>query len=198
MSDGTYQKKKTGQKKKTEQKPKSESHKVIPQYIEPRKFVAQSVVLIGAMDIGKVTRLSEASAMAKSVSLDLNFGYDEERRRVITGTIQADLSLLCQRCLEPMAYATEVDVSWAVVWDEDQAKQLPKRLDPWIAGEDTEDLYAMVEEELLLALPTAPAHETLCIDSSLLSSGEPVSEVSQDKKNNPFQALEALKGKTKH
>ncbi|HEY7774597.1 MAG TPA: YceD family protein, partial [Marinagarivorans sp.] len=126
---------------------------------------------------------------------ELEFGYDQERRRVVQGKVTAELSLECQRCLEPMAFSIEADVNWAVVWDEEKAKQLPSRLEPWIAGEEAEDLYAMIEEELLLALPTAPLHTELCIESSLLSSGdEELVDSDTEKTNNPFQALAALKG----
>lgn len=171
---------------------------LIPQHIEPRKFIAQSVDLNGEMAIEKLTRLKEAHVDVHGMHVELSFIYDEERRRTVVGFIAAELSIICQRCLKPMPFETRIEINWAIVWDEDQAKQLPGRLDPWIAGEEAEDLYAMIEEEVLLALPTAPLHETLCIERSLLTSGEAPVETRDELKSNPFQALAALKGKTKH
>jgi uncharacterized protein len=56
------------------------------------------------------------------------------------------------------------------------------------------DLYAMVEDELLLSLPAVAYHQEACVGPALFSSGEPVNE-KQGK--NPFQILEQLKGAPK-
>lgn len=173
--------------------------KIIPRHIEPRKFVNHAVFLSGQILGDGLTRFAEASIGVKHIDVELEFGFDEERRRTVTGWVKADLLVECQRCLEPMTYSVKTDINWAIVWDEEKARQLPSRLEPWIAGEEAEDLYAMIEEELLLALPTAPSHSELCIDSALLSSGEVVIEDEEETTNNPFQVLAALKGKeTKH
>ena len=174
--------------------------KIIPRYIEPRKFVNHAVVLQGEVATDGLTRFAEASIKAEHIEVELTFSFDEERRRTVTGWAKANLWVECQRCLELMTYVIETDIAWAIVWDEEKARQLPSRLEPWIAGEDAEDLYAMIEEELLLALPTAPTHQELCIDSALLSSGEVVEDDEIIEKQNPFSALAALKGKkeTKH
>lgn len=173
--------------------------KIIPRHIEPRKFVNHAVVLQGEVAGDGLTRFAEASIKVEHIEVELAFGFDEERRRTVTGWAKANLLVECQRCLELMPYAIEADIRWAIVWDEEKARQLPARLEPWIAGEEAEDLYAMIEEELLLALPTAPTHSELCIDSTLLSSGEVVEDDEATDKNNPFLALAALKSKeTKH
>lgn len=174
------------------------SPKIIPQFLEPRKFAVHGVKLSGEIPGSAFQRLAEADILVASLHADLDFDVDEERRRAVRGDVRADVSLQCQRCLETMPYLLEVSVNWAVVWSEDQAEKLPSTVEPWIAGEDAEDLYAMIEEELLLALPVAPVHSELCIDESLLRSGkEPVEETSSVK-NNPFLALAALKGETKN
>lgn len=169
--------------------------RTIPQYIEPRKFCIKGVLLTGEIPGDGFQRLLAASAVVDRLSAELEFGFDQERRRTVTGKVSAELSLECQRCLDSMPYSTEIDVSWAIVWDEEKAKQLPARIEPWIAGEEPEDLYAMIEDELLLAIPTAPMHPELCIESSLLSSGdEELIDDEEELTNNPFQALAALKG----
>lgn len=172
--------------------------KTIPQYIEPRKFSAHGAILCGEIPNVGFQRLAQALVDVERIEADFNFDIDEEKRRVVMGEIKADVSLQCQRCLESMQYHLDVNVHWAVVWDEEKARQLPSHLEPWIAGEEPEDLYAMVEEELLLALPVAPVHAELCIDGALLRSGkEPVAEATTVK-NSPFQALAALKGQSKN
>lgn len=172
--------------------------KMLPATIEPRKFTAQSVLLEGIVPGDKLPRLLEANASAGQIRVSLEFGYDEERRRTVTGTLDAEIEVECQRCLKPMPVPVAIQVSWAIVWDEERAKQLPARFEPWIVEDETASLYAAVEEELLLALPTAPMHTNPCIDSELLQSGDDVIADIKETTNNPFKVLESLKGKTKH
>jgi len=168
--------------------------KALPRHIEPRKFAGQSVSIAGQVLSDQLARLAGEGVSAGQIDAHLEFGFDDEKRRVVTGRITAELQVVCQRCLESMALPVDVAVAWAIVWDEEQAKKLPSRLEPWIAGEGPEDLYVMVEEELLLALPTAPMHNSDCLPADLLVAGEPDEPV-EPEKNSPFGALAALKGK---
>lgn len=168
--------------------------KVLPRLIEPRKFAGQSVSIAGLVPSDQLERLVNEGVSAGQIDVHLDFGADDEKRRVVLGKVAAELQVQCQRCLEPMMLPVAVDVAWAIVWDEEQAKKLPSRLEPWIAGEGPEDLYVMIEEELLLALPTAPMHSTDCLPADLLVAGEPPAQV-EPEKNSPFGALAALKGK---
>jgi len=118
----------------------------------------------------------------------------EEKKKIVTGHVQAKLALLCQRCLNPVTVSVESNISLGIVWDEEHAQSLPESLDPWIVGEGAADLYDMIEEEMLLSLPAVAYHEELCVDSKLFSSGQPV-EVKKEK--NPFQVLEQLKSSPK-
>src|SRR5690606_35699247 len=100
-----------------------------------------------------------------------------------------------QRCLTPVSKPVECDISLAIVWTEEEAKALPKHLDPWIVEEISADFFEMVEEELLLSLPPVAYHEEQCVDPELFQSGEPV--VVKHEKKNPFQVLEQLKSSPK-
>ena len=172
--------------------------KIIPQFVEPRKFAVHGVTLSGEIPGSALERLAEAAVVVDSLHAELDFLVDVEKRRAVQGHVRGDILVQCQRCLEDMPYTLDARINWAVVWSEDQAEKLPSSVEAWIAGEDAEDLYAMVEEELLLVLPVAPVHAEQCIDESLLRAGEqPIEELSSVK-NNPFQVLAALKGTTKN
>lgn len=166
----------------------------LPQYIEPRKLAQKGGAFNGKMLPEDMPRVMEAIDSCESVTAKLQFDIEEQRRRTMRGTIQGDLKLVCQRCLQPVDYKLDVDVNLALVWDEDQAKQLPGYIEPWIVGEEPEDLHAILEEEMLLSLPVVAFHEENCIDASLLSVGEEVKQPEQDE--NPFQVLAALKSKS--
>ena len=174
---------------------KTPSNKVLPRQGDPRKFAQHGVSLEGVIPVSELPRILDATEDSGSeVQVKLEFTISEERKKVVIGSANADLALVCQRCLEPVTVPVESNISLAIVWDEEAAKALPERFDPWITGEGMADLYEMIEEELLLSLPAVAYHEEPCLDSKLYSSGKPV-EVKKEK--NPFQVLEQLKSSPK-
>lgn len=172
------------------------SHKTLPRQGDPRKFAQQGISLEGVIPIIALPRLAESLEETEGqVLVKLDFGISEEGKKVVSGKANADLTLVCQRCLNPVAQPVECDISLAIVWTEEDAKALPKHLDPWIVEDVSADFFEMVEEELLLNLPPVAYHEEQCVDPRLFQSGEPV-VVKQEKKN-PFQVLEQLKSSPK-
>jgi uncharacterized protein len=174
---------------------KTPSQKPLPRQGDPRKFAQQGVTLEGFLPVAELSRLVAVVENADdNIEAKLVFGINEEGKRVVTGSAHGDVSLVCQRCLEPVKVPVECDISLAIVWDEEAAKSLPDYLDPWIVGEGAADFYEMIEEELLLGLPAVAYHSEPCIDTRLYSSGKPV-EVKESK--NPFKVLEQLKSSPK-
>lgn len=171
--------------------------KPLPRLGDPRKFAQQGARLSGYLPVDQMRRIQglvlESGAQAK---VDLVFDISEEGKLVVEGRASADVDFTCQRCLGAVTLPIEAVVELAIVRSEEDAKRLPRRLDPWILPEDgNTDLYTIVEEEMLLSLPAVALHPEPCIDERLLSSGEPVEEVKPEK--NPFQVLEQLKGSPK-
>lgn len=173
----------------------------LPQLVDPRKFAFQSISVKGIVPEEKLSRLQDVcvetslSTSANEVYAELDFFCDDEGRRCISGRATARVYVECQRCLEPFELAIATEVNLAVVWDEAQAQALPKSLDPWILDEETGDLYSMLEEELLLSLPTVALHDFECIEASAFSVGdkESVDQAGTEKRNNPFDVLASLK-----
>lgn len=168
------------------------SSKVLPRLLEPRKLAQLSAVFKGIVPGNHLSRLVDATVAVTQFRTELYFAVGDGGEKLMRGKIEGSVSLQCQRCLEPMDYSLGAAFNLAVVWDEAQAKSLPKYLDPWIVEEQEGDLYLILEEELLLALPVVAYHQQDCIDSSLLSVGEVPSETSHGA-DNPFDVLKKLK-----
>lgn len=169
----------------------------LPRDIDPRKFAQQGLSLEGKIAVSDLPRVAEVLAEpGTEVGVALTFDIDEQGLKVVSGSVGGTLSVVCQRCLEPLPLEVEAELKLALAWDEDEAKNLPRRFDPWIVGEGATDIYAIVEEELLLALPMVAYHEEPCIDATLYQSGE-VEEADVEPKANPFQMLEQLKSSPK-
>lgn len=166
----------------------------LPRLIEPAKLAQQELVLQGYVLAEDLPRVLEVVLDLSKVDCLLAFKVDEQYRRIISGKLLATAQLCCQRCLEAVSVGLEVEVNIALIKEQDQAKDLPARLDPWLVEEGEANLYELVEEELLLSLPQVAWHEDNCIDPALYSSGEPVVE-EETLKENPFKMLEKLKHK---
>ena len=168
----------------------------LPKAVDPRKFAQQQIDLKGFIQASELERLTEGlDDQEGMVQVDMQFRVDEERNKVIEGGARCDLVVPCQRCLQPMTISVEAEFSLAVVWDEDAAKNLPRRLDPLIAGEGQMDLYQAIEDELLLAMPMVSYHEEPCIESTQFGDADDKGD--ESKAPNPFQVLEQLKGSPK-
>ena len=166
----------------------------LPQQADLRKLANQGAVIAANPKPSSFPRVTEAmSGDEGEISVDLQFSIDEERQRLITGQVNFTLPLRCQRCMEPMEFTHQVDVALAMVWNEEEAKHLPKNLDPLIVGEEPMDLGKIVEDEILLDLPYVSYHDPeQCSGHTHFSVGE-IEEQIEEEKENPFSVLATLK-----
>lgn len=73
---------------------------------------------------------------------------------------QAQVVLRCQRCLELVPTVLCFDRRYLFVRDEEQAARLDEDLEDDVLVLERElDLHALVEDELLLAMPLVPMHD---------------------------------------
>lgn len=110
---------------------------------------------------------------------------------------RATLPLTCQRCLGPVPTPVEVRRSFRFVADEAAAAaEDDQSEEDVLALSRAFDLVELVEDELLMALPLVPRHET-CPDAVKMQAVDPGFEAAQAPAANPFAVLQALKdGKT--
>lgn len=132
--------------------------------------------------------LSGSPGEQESVGYALRGECDSSGRLGLRLLISGKLQLTCQRCLEPMEYDVSSESLFLLVSSE---ADLPEddaddEIDYLVAGDEL-DVEVLVREEILLAMPLAPKHETGPCASRLGSRG--------GRKDNPFRVLEGLKGK---
>lgn len=171
------------------------SKNALPRLIDPRRFCQQGVVLRGMVAVGELSRLAENEVIVESVEANLAFALDDQRERTAKGDLAVKVQLQCQRCLDLMPMGLHCDVSVAFVRDEEASRHLPSIYDPWIVASEEVDLYALIEEEILLNLPFVSYHEYSCGEA--LGRNKPADEEHEADKQNPFQVLKQLKDKTK-
>jgi uncharacterized protein len=103
---------------------------------------------------------------------------------------RGSVTLQCQRCLQPMGQPLAVDRWFRFVGDEDEAERLDEEIeDDVLALSHSFDLHALLEDELILALPLVPRHEA-CPQPLSVDAGADVVEAAEP---SPFAALAALR-----
>lgn len=176
---------------------------VLPRLLDPRKFAQQGILISGEVDVNLLDRLLPLLANdGGNIKVDLVFGVDEQHVRNLTGTIKASLSMVCQRCLDPVTQDVELSIALGMVWSDEQAEKLSKTWEPWIVDEGQTDIYEMIQDELILGLPIVAYHPEKCLDSYVFSESTSVNKsdelkdnsASKEERPNPFQVLESLKG----
>ncbi|WP_326536446.1 YceD family protein [Pseudorhodoferax sp.] len=108
----------------------------------------------------------------------------------------ADVPLTCQRCLEPVDEPLAVDRWFRFVADEAQAAREDEDAEEDVLVLDPAfDLPALVEDELLMALPLVPRH-AVCPGEVRMEVVDPGFVQAEAEKPNPFGALAGLKRKS--
>ena len=103
----------------------------------------------------------------------------------------AEVAVECQRCLQPMRLALQIDRRIFFVEGEDAAASLDAESDDDVlALTPAIDLHSLVEDELLLALPIVPRHEACALP---LPAAVAEDELADAGPEHPFAALAALK-----
>lgn len=166
------------------------------------KALAQAAaVLSGADPLSKYERLLEETGR-QGAERPVRWEARGAQRIDASGHAQvwlhlsADVSLplTCQRCLGPADITVAVDRSFRFVANEDQAAAEDEEAeeDVLVLSRDF-NLLELIEDELLMALPVVPRHET-CPTVVQLVSQDADFEAAQAEKPKPFAALAGLKG----
>ncbi|HEX7030539.1 MAG TPA: YceD family protein [Gammaproteobacteria bacterium] len=173
----------------------------LPKRFDPERLAAQGKVLAGTLDANAMPRLREMLATREPMPVDveLRAHRDDAKRLLLTGRASATLEVTCQRCMESVPLPVDARFALALAADEEAARNLPAELDPLLldAGDEV-DLPALVEDELILALPPAPVHADVaeCGERArhALDAGNDDDEHDGGvQRENPFAVLKQLK-----
>ena len=167
----------------------------LPNTLDVRKAAARGVSISGALKPVDLPRFHGLLASETGEILaELTFSRDEENQPVIALGFEAKVSVVCQRCLQAMPQSLVGDNVLGIVWTDEQAKHLPRHLDALIVSEEGCNLWELVEDELILALPSFSYHDTEDCKQILSEYTGPGPEEGEgEQKPNPFDVLAQLK-----
>ncbi|MEM6580099.1 MAG: YceD family protein [Pseudomonadota bacterium] len=165
--------------------------------LDVRKAASRGATVSGTLRPTDLQRFRPLLADDKGViESQLSFFRDDENRYLIHLVSRAQVNVICQRCLEPMSMTVNCDNTLAVLWTDEEARHLPRHLDPLIAENEDYCLWDMVEEELILALPPFNYHDTDQCNEFLvkMNADQGTTEAVMSRNEpNPFDVLAKLK-----
>jgi len=165
----------------------------LPLVVDLAQAARQGARIRGSLSIESLPRLRAALASGDGQAhVDLRVEVDGGRR-VVRGSIDAKVQAICQRCLEPVTLTLHAEPRLAWVTSEDEAVALPDEYEPILASDGRVATADLVTDELLLALPLAPAHEDVSDCGNLAEAMAEQRAVPDEVRKSPFEQLAALK-----
>ena len=171
-----------------------------PERLDVKAFAQAGGHLAGHATLLKYERLAE-EAQGLHPDLRVDWYADAELRTDAGEGVQhwlhlraeASFPMLCQRCLLPVDVPLQVDRWFRFVADEATAEALDDEVEEDLLALSREfDLHALIEDELLMALPVVPRHDECPTPVTLASSDDDFEQASAEKPN-PFAALASLR-----
>ncbi|MDY6957144.1 MAG: YceD family protein [Pseudomonadota bacterium] len=131
----------------------------LPEFIEVDRFAAKGGRLEGGYTVAALKRLEQMVAEpAGDIRFALNFRRDDEGRSRISGEIQGEVVLTCQRCLRRYRQALAGTVDLTALADERRLTDIPGDSEPLLTDGQPVRLADLVEDEAILALPIVALH----------------------------------------
>lgn len=181
-----------------------------PRRLDVTALAQREALLAGRAALADFPRLADVArapqAGAPGAPVEVAWQVRGEHRRASDGArypalhlrAEACLALTCQRCLGEVRVPLQVDRHFLFAPDETRAAALDEtNEDDVLALEHAFDLHALVEDELLMALPLVPRHAQ-CPGAVPLSVQDPGFDAAMAEKAQPFAALAALKSGKSH
>lgn len=159
-----------------------------PIVIDSLAFAREAGSLQGELPIASLTRVLDLlTDSVGCLSYRVEGKLGEHNRPQLMLTLDGVLSVRCQRCLDGIDYPLKVKSLLEFVSDEEDLTQEEIEDDSrdFLPAQKEIDVIALIEDEIILELPSAPRHESCALPCSKQGT-ESVS---------PFSVLKGLKGK---
>lgn len=162
-------------------------------------FVSRGRRFEGNLAFSEMPRLQSLVGNPEGqAAFKLDFVMEAGGIPTIQGMVESDLILECQRCMGEMDFQVAAKISLGIVKSPEQAERLPGMFEPLSMTGDEVSIASIVEDELILALPTIAMHDIGdCPEGvEFLDAEQAANEETQVlSRKNPFAALAQLKDK---
>jgi len=153
-----------------------------------RGYYEGAIALSEMRRLGELMNPDEVAPAERRIKVNFEFLRNEYEVPTIAGRLQTSLELQCQRCLQALEMPLELEFRLMI----DASDELLRdgSLDTLYSDDGVIDLYEVIEDELLLAIPLVAGH-----DNAACNEYWPDSEANPESaaKENPFAVLRQLK-----
>lgn len=170
----------------------------LPELVDAWRMVASGRVFEGRLPLSTMTRLRDSLASTEGeVAYALTFGKDTFGIGYVDMRVNTRLPLTCQRSLEGFEFPVDIDQRLGLIASERDEAALPEGYEPvLLEGSADLSLAALIEDELILALPVVPLKPGMDeIEPQTWSTGAADEEEQEEieTKKNPFASLASWK-----
>jgi uncharacterized protein len=154
--------------------------------IDSLEFAHTGLRMQGEVKVAQLTRLADSLFdTGGKLRFSLAGGNDAEHRPRLNLAVEGEINLRCQRCLGSFAYPVAVESSLLVLTGNAGGETAEIDDLDGIPADPHTEVRALIEDEVLLAIPIAPRHpEGLCSAAV---------KATQDSAASPFAVLAKLK-----
>ncbi len=164
----------------------------IPERIKLFKFASKALIFSQTYQVKDFPRISAlVSNQDTPVDVELNFSIENNRIPCITGKVELDVALTCQRCLEEVKIHLQPKFQLAFVQNEQQSEELDPNFETIENADEEFSSIEFITDEVLITIPMSPMHEHEC------ASYKDTTPIKEQKRENPFAILKQLKNSTK-
>lgn len=164
----------------------------LPEKCDLYQLAEKGATVTGTWPIAKMPRLlGMLGSESGEATVELNFAKTG-RTRYVKGTVSTEVEIQCQRCMGLMNYPINAEFSLGIIESEAQIDKLPEEFEPLIT-EGRHFLPDIIEDEIILAIPIVPTHDSDC--SEFLKEQKIELEANpqvEDEKPNPFAVLKDM------
>ncbi len=158
------------------------------EFAQKQLEVTDSFAPISLNRLAETLALQDKNVHLATIHFTLTGDYKRFRQPSLHLHIKSQLPVICQRCLDEMLINLDLNFDYLLsdsTINEMEANEVEgsEEID-WLEINSEMNVHELIEDELLLAMPIAPAHDGPCSSLSMQSGEKP----------NPFAVL---KGKFK-
>lgn len=131
----------------------------IPKLLKPQTLAKDNQTLDGTIPLDAFARLVPSLASTEGeVKVSMRFSRLSKGHILLDLKVEGMFPLICQRCLEPYQQFIGNEVKLCPIHEDAQDEELPEGHEPVLLEQGNLNIYSMIEDEILLSLPTIPCH----------------------------------------
>ena len=165
----------------------------LPASFDPYRAAAANEVIKSQFVSHGLERIKQSvlSIGDEPLQVDVTFSTDIAGRSYLKGKISVAVELECQRCLQGKPHLLTAYLDLILLRHEGQIEKYEGESEAILIEDDGLDLKALIEDELILALPIIAMHDEDC--QPWQNETETAESEAEPERENPFAMLAQLK-----